>query len=96
MFVNQTAGDYTPTGTGNNERKDMPPPASIDQRDVQIPLPSNEWATLRASFPINEGAWAQMLVVLNAMKPGLVKETPGPPTKASGDKNGVSQLHKIG
>ena len=45
-------------------------------RAVQLPLSHGEWAILQAAFPVNEEAWNQMLAVLQAMKPGLVKEAP--------------------
>lgn len=42
------------------------------QRAISIPLSVSEWATLQAAFPISETAWAQMIAVLQAMKPALV------------------------
>ncbi|MDQ3692285.1 MAG: hypothetical protein M3464_01475 [Chloroflexota bacterium] len=58
----------------------VPPPG---QRAVVIPVAVNEWATLHASFPMTEGAWAQMLAVLTAMKPALVApaDRPDPSTR---------------
>ncbi len=42
---------------------------------IQLPLPDTAWATLQASFPLTEAAWDHMLRLLEAMKPGLVRET---------------------
>ena len=44
-----------------------------DQRILQIPLGGNEWVAIQISTPITESAWAQMLAVLEAMKPGLIE-----------------------
>ena len=44
-----------------------------DQRILQIPLGGNEWVAIQISTPITEAAWAQMLAVLEAMKPGLIE-----------------------
>jgi hypothetical protein len=45
-------------------------------REVQLPVALDEWATLRAIFPLTEAKWAQMLAVLQAMKPALVLDDP--------------------
>ena len=42
-------------------------------RNIQLPLSSDSWATLSANFPLTEDSWNQMLVVLQAMKPALIK-----------------------
>lgn len=47
-------------------------------RPLQLPLSADTWATLTAPFPLTKQAWEQMLAVLNAMKPALVKNE-GPP-----------------
>jgi hypothetical protein len=39
---------------------------------VPIPLCATEWVTLQGDFPLSEGAWGQLLRVLEVMKPGLV------------------------
>lgn len=44
-------------------------------RVVQLPISATEWAALQAPFPLTEERWAQMLAVLNAMKPALVAES---------------------
>lgn len=49
-------------------------PGSV--REVPIPLPGGEWPVLRATFPMSEEAWKQMLVVLEAMRSGLVVKNP--------------------
>ena len=48
-------------------------PLSGQQRAVQLPISANQWATLQAPFPMSEGAWQQMMTVLEAMKPALVE-----------------------
>ncbi|HZV72152.1 MAG TPA: hypothetical protein VFF79_00395 [Conexibacter sp.] len=48
-----------------------PPPTA--HRAVQVPLSGAEWVTVQGAFPLTEEAWDQMIAVLNAMKPGLVK-----------------------
>ena len=47
-------------------------PAVTPQRSVQLPVPGSSWVTVQADFPLSEEAWAQMITLLNAMKPGLV------------------------
>jgi len=42
-------------------------------KDIQLPLSTNSWATLSAEFPLTQSGWTQLLAVLNAMKPALVK-----------------------
>ncbi len=41
-------------------------------REIPIPLTVDEWALLKAPFPMIEAQWNQMLAVLTAMKPALV------------------------
>jgi hypothetical protein len=52
------------------------------QRTVQIPLGS-QWASLQAAFPLTEETWTLMLRVLDAMKPGLIRQTDEPPEEGS-------------
>lgn len=49
-------------------------------QSVQLPLSQGKWAVLSAPFPISELEWAQMLGVLQAMKPALT-------TQASADED---------
>ncbi len=42
-------------------------------RVIQVPLSATEWAALQAPFPLTPAKWEQMLTVLNAMKPALVR-----------------------
>lgn len=42
-------------------------------RAVQLPLSADEWVTVQAPFPHTEEASAQMLRVVEGMKPGLVE-----------------------
>ncbi len=44
-------------------------------RVIQLPISATEWAALQAPFPITEAKWKQMLAVLEAMKPALVKDS---------------------
>jgi len=46
-------------------------PPAPQQRSVQLPVPGTSWVTLQAAFPLSEDAWDQMIMLLNAMKPGL-------------------------
>lgn len=50
-----------------------PPPLPAAHRAVQVPLSGAEWVTVQGAFPLTEEAWDQMIAVLNAMKPGLVR-----------------------
>lgn len=40
-------------------------------RSIQLPYSATAWATLQATFPLNDREWQQMLAVLQAMKPAL-------------------------
>jgi hypothetical protein len=49
-------------------------PSGRRSLSVQLPLGvETGWASLDAPFPVSEEAWALMLKVLEAMKPGLVR-----------------------
>lgn len=72
-----------------NAGKTPPPPG---MRDVPIPIAGSVWPSIRAPFPMTEAAWAQMITVLNAMKPGLVASAfapgvPGEGTESPRDPN---------
>jgi hypothetical protein len=43
---------------------------------VVLPLPREDWATLRLPYPMTEDDWALMLELLALMKPGLVIDHP--------------------
>ena len=45
-------------------------------QEVRLPLATGAWPSLRADFPMTESAWAQMMAVLEVMKPGLVRPDP--------------------
>lgn len=67
-----------PPASHRQPRTDPPPidpPPSATHRAVQVPLSGAEWVTVQGAFPLTEEAWDQMIAVLNAMKPGLVKRT---------------------
>lgn len=66
------------TGSGSSGHRDASLPLDSRRvaRSVQVPLSATAWATVQAPFPITEEAWAQMIAVLNAMKPGLVADDP--------------------
>jgi hypothetical protein len=51
--------------------EDKPPSGS--RRVVQLPYSATDWAVLQAPFPVTGDEWDQMIAVLQAMKPGLVK-----------------------
>lgn len=71
-------------GNGNGEEKDLsavalekdPKPEVAGQRklrSIQLPYSGTGWATLQATFPLNDDEWEQMLAVLQAMKPALTE-----------------------
>ena len=81
-FVEQNSGEYNSSKPGEimlyedppmNASAPSPMPASPSARSVQIPLSANTWATLMAPFPLTGAAWDQMMGVLNAMKPALIR-----------------------
>lgn len=41
---------------------------------IPVPLAGAEPVTIEGKFPITEAAWGQLMAVLTAMKPGLVKD----------------------
>ena len=43
-------------------------------KNLALPIKDAAWPTLTASFPMPESAWDEMMTLLKAMKPGLVKE----------------------
>jgi hypothetical protein len=45
---------------------------------IPVLLPSGDKVTIEGRFPIPEADWDQMMVVLNAMKLGMVRDTPQP------------------
>jgi hypothetical protein len=45
---------------------------------IPVLLPGAQSVTIEGRFPISEAAWTQLLAVLNAMKPGLVREPDEP------------------
>lgn len=40
--------------------------------EIPIPLSTNEWVKIQASYPLSEKSWKQMFNILNAYKPSLV------------------------
>lgn len=65
----------TPGSGGQGSSAVAPSPKASGtrpQRTIQIPYSPSGWALLQAEFPMSEAAWAQMLSVLEAMKPSLV------------------------
>jgi len=65
-------GDHNRNDTQLQENKDKQ--QQLDMKDIQLPYSSCAWATLIASFPLDQASWDQMIAILQAMKPGLVKE----------------------
>jgi len=43
-----------------------------DKRIVSIPCSPTEWVDLDAPWPLTPAEWNQLLVLLKAMRPGLV------------------------
>ena len=60
----------------------LPPPAREavqemvrqELREIRLPLAIGVWASLTADFPLTETEWKQLMTVLEAMKPALIKE----------------------
>jgi len=49
-----------------------PTPATNSEiRSVQLPLSGTSWVSVQGPFPLSEASWAQMISMLEAMKPGL-------------------------
>jgi hypothetical protein len=46
---------------------------TVTERVLQLPLSGESWAMLQVPVPMTESDWEQMLAVLAAMKPGIVK-----------------------
>lgn len=46
--------------------------------DLTIPVAGSEPIFIKGTFPISAADWAQMMAVLEAMKPGLVVDDPVP------------------
>lgn len=42
-------------------------------REIPLPLASGTWPVLKGNFPMSPEAWEQMIALLQAMKPGLVR-----------------------
>lgn len=95
-FANLTAGDELSVAGEGEERTgivtDLVPLPTVPraqgkgrgaaQRAVPIPLSATEWIVLQGDFPLSEDAWAQLMRVLEVMKPGLV----APAIEASDDE----------
>ena len=57
-----------------------------EQHVVTLALSPRRWALLQAAFPLTEDEWAQMMRVLEAMRPGLVIEYRTVPKVVAGIK----------
>lgn len=53
---------------------------------ITLALSPSKWALLEAPFPVSEDEWAQMMRVLEAMRPGLVIEHREVPAFVAGIK----------
>ncbi|MGH8563602.1 MAG: hypothetical protein ACREXW_05745 [Gammaproteobacteria bacterium] len=49
----------------------------VGMREILIPIPGGAWPSLKATFPLSEQAWDEMLKILQAMKPGLTNASTG-------------------
>ena len=81
-------GETDPSGGQDDDHKaqlppdDLLPPPPKDRRGgvsgnvltIPIPIVGSKQVTIEGEFPISEAAWTQFLAVLNAMKPGLVRD----------------------
>ena len=45
---------------------------TVENRILQLPLLGDAWAAIQVPQPMSESEWNQMMVVLEAMKPGIV------------------------
>lgn len=54
-------------------------------REILIPIPGVAWPSLKATFPLSDEAWDEMLKVLQAMKPGLTKASTGEERRSNPD-----------
>lgn len=68
---------------GETQPADLPPPPFPKRRQggvsgnvltIPVPIIGGKPVTVEGEFPISEAAWAQFMAVLNAMKPGLVRD----------------------
>lgn len=64
------------------QQRNIKPPAQGEHRTFTIPLPDDELAAIQIPRPMSESAWAQMIAVLTAMKPGLVERDEPKPRNA--------------
>lgn len=71
---------------GDGGGRQHPP---VGMKEVEIPVPGIQWPTLKIPFPMDEGDWDKMQLMLDAMKPALVKP------KSSGEK-GKDDANKEG
>jgi hypothetical protein len=73
------------SGSGDNFAADEPMASTFTEhplsntrqrsnRQIQLPYSPTAWAVLQASFPLTDDEWDQMLAVLTAMRPALVKQ----------------------
>ena len=63
---------------GNRTQRAVESAAMADGKgkSVNLPLREDRWAVFHAEFPLTEEEWDQMIAILKAMKPGLVKRAP--------------------
>jgi hypothetical protein len=71
---NEDANMGSPSSIAIEEPSKLRDSSGGQQRAVQLPISANRWAILQAPFPMSESAWEQMMAVLEAMKPALVKD----------------------
>jgi len=85
----ESEGLMTPPAT----LQDAPPPPSVTNRGsrvYQIPISAGESAALQITYPLTTKGWAQMMKVLEAMKPGLI-ESGGGETAPNGEGKEASE-----
>jgi hypothetical protein len=79
-----TMGDFMNRMIGWPQQQAPVRKAPPQMKEIPIPIQDAAWPVIKAAFPLTESAWAQMIAVLNAMKPGLVQD-PKPETPAQPD-----------
>jgi len=81
-FAKLLGGDTLSSGKSDKPSWEVQSPMVVNPTsqilEIPIPIPGANWPSLRAAFPMTEEAWEEMLEVLKAMKPGLVKKKPRP------------------
>jgi len=66
--------------------KQVGPPTADGTLSYLVPITPSIHVTLEGPFPLTEDHWRQFMAVLNAMKPGMVGQSPAPAQEAAGGR----------